>query len=67
MYANPNENRTYTACILGEQFRRKGYNCEEVRQKDATILILTHEKKIIHGLQNQGQRDPYHNFLVRSN
>jgi|KBSSwiStaDraftv2_1062776.scaffolds.fasta_scaffold3927277_1 hypothetical protein len=65
MYANPNEN--HTACILGEQFRRKGYNCEEVRQKDATILIVTHEKKISYGLQHRTQRDPYHKFFVRSN
>ena len=65
MYANPNENQT--ACILGEQFRRKGYNCEEVRQKDATILIVTHEKKISYGLQHRTQRDPYHKFFVRSN
>jgi hypothetical protein len=67
MYANPNENRTYTACILGEQFRRKGYKCEEVRQKDATILIVTHEKKISYGSQQRTQRDPYHKFFVRSN
>ena len=65
MYANPNEN--HTACILGEQFRRKGYNCEEVRQQDATILIVKHEKKLNYGLQNRPQRDPYHQFFVRSN
>ena len=42
---SPKENRTPTAFILVEQFRRKGYKCEEVKEGSNTILILTHEKK----------------------
>ena len=61
MYANPNEN--HTTCILVEQFRRKGYNCEEVRQHDATILIVKHEKKLNYGLQNRHSAIPTTNFL----
>jgi len=42
---SPKENRTQTALMLVEQFRRKGYSCRELKETDATILILTHEKK----------------------
>ena len=42
MYSIPNENRTQP---LTEQFKHKGYSCEEVSEEDATILIFTHEKK----------------------
>lgn len=43
--ANPKENRTPTIEVLVEQFLRKGYRCHEVQEEDATLLILTHEKK----------------------
>lgn len=45
MHTNPKENPSQPDPILIEQFRRKGYRCEEVKQEDATILILRHEKK----------------------
>lgn len=45
MYTNPKENRTRIDHILLEEFRRKGYKCEEIREQDATIFIITHEKK----------------------
>jgi len=45
MYTNPKENRTRVDHILLEQFLRKGYKCEEIFEKDATIFVITHEKK----------------------
>jgi len=45
MYTNPKENRTQIDHILLEQFRRKGYNCEEVCEENATIFIIKHQKK----------------------
>ena len=45
MHTNPKENRTRVDNILLEQFRRKGYNCEEIPEKEATVFIITHEKK----------------------
>lgn len=45
MFKNPKENSIHTNCILMDQFRRKGYNCQEVKEKDSTILILKHQQK----------------------
>ena len=45
MYTDPKKNRTHIDHILLEQFRRKGYKCEEVLQHDATIFIIRHGKK----------------------
>lgn len=45
MHTNPKKNRTQVDHILIDQFRRKGYKCEEIEEKDATILIITHGKK----------------------
>jgi hypothetical protein len=45
MNTNPKKDRTQVDCILLEQFRRKGYVCEEIQEQDATIFIITHEKK----------------------
>lgn len=46
MQTDPKKNRTQVDHILLEQFRRKGYKCEEVEQQEATLFIITHEKKI---------------------
>ena len=46
MYTDPKKNRTQPALILVEQFRHKGYQCEEIREEDSTILILKHDKKV---------------------
>ena len=45
MYTNPKENRTQTDSLLFEQFRRKGYKCEEIKEDDSTIFIIKYEKK----------------------
>jgi hypothetical protein len=45
MHTDPKKNRTQIDHILLEQFRRKGYKCEEVEEQNATIFIFTHEKK----------------------
>jgi hypothetical protein len=45
MYSNPKENRTQVDRILLEEFRRKGYKCEEILQDDATVFIIKHGKK----------------------
>jgi hypothetical protein len=46
MHTDPKKNRTQVDCILLEEFRRKGYKCQEIEQQDATIFIITHGKKI---------------------
>jgi hypothetical protein len=45
MHTNPKENRTRVDHILLEQFFRKGYKCEEIFEQNATIFIITYEKK----------------------
>lgn len=45
MQTNPKENRTRVDDILLEQFLRKGYKCEEIFEEDATLFVITHEKK----------------------
>ena len=45
MHTNPKENRILVDRILLEEFHRKGYKCEEVKEEDATIFIITHQKK----------------------
>lgn len=45
MQTNPKENRAPLPFILIEEFRRKGYKCEEIREENSTIFIMKHEKK----------------------
>lgn len=45
MHTNPKESRTQIDQVLIEQFLRKGYKCEEIFEQDATVFIITHEKK----------------------
>jgi hypothetical protein len=45
MHTNPKENRILVDRILLEEFHRKGYKCEEVKEENATIFIITHQKK----------------------
>jgi hypothetical protein len=47
MSTNPKENRTVLSFLLIEEFHRKGYKCEEIKEENSTIFIITHEKKII--------------------
>lgn len=44
---SPKEIHNQPVFGLAEQFRRKGYKCEAVRVQDATIFVLTHEKKML--------------------
>ena len=62
MITNPKENRTQVDQILLEQFRRKGYKCEEILQDDATIFIIKHEKKH-HDIITQVMNDSYKDLL----
>ncbi|MGZ3940396.1 MAG: hypothetical protein ACXVBK_16615 [Flavisolibacter sp.] len=65
MYTNPKENRTHVDQILLEQFRRKGYKCEEILQDGATVFIIKHEKKhfdVITQVMNDSYKD-----LLRTN
>ena len=59
MYANPKEDRTRVDHILLEQFRRKGYKCEEVCKEDATIFIISHEKKTVTDPITQAASETY--------
>ncbi len=45
MHTNPKENRTCVDHVLIEQFLRKGYRCEEIQEQNATVFIITHEKR----------------------
>lgn len=49
MHTNPKDDRTRVDHILLEQFLGKGYKCEEVCEKDATIFVITHQKKYSDG------------------
>lgn len=46
MHTDPKKDRTPVDQILLEQFRRKGYKCEEIEQQESTIFIITHERKL---------------------
>ena len=39
MHTDPTESRTQLI-VLAEQFRQKGYTCEEIREDEATIHIF---------------------------
>ena len=52
MQTNPKENRPFFNEILFEQFRRKGYICEEIKNENSTIFIVKHGKKVIGPLLN---------------
>jgi hypothetical protein len=45
MYTDPKQNLIQVDHILIEQFRRKGYKCEEIKEQNATIIIISHERK----------------------
>lgn len=45
MHRNPKKNRTCIDHVLIEQFLRKGYRCEEIQEQNATVFIITHEKR----------------------
>jgi hypothetical protein len=45
---HPTESRTQKNPVLIEQFRCKGYQCTEIVEQDATIVIFSHEKKAGH-------------------
>lgn len=45
MFNHPNENQVQWTRILTEQFECKGYKCQEIKEEDATVLILRTEKK----------------------
>ena len=45
MNTNPKKNRTCIDHVLIEQFLRKGYRCEKVEEQNATVFIITHEKR----------------------
>lgn len=62
MHTNPKENRTRLDQILLEQFLCKGYKCEEIREEDATVFIITHEKKNSDVI-TQAMNDTYKDFL----
>lgn len=65
MFTNPKKNRTLLDHILLEQFRRKGYRCEEIEENGTTTFIITHEKKaseVITQVMNDSYKD-----LLRAN
>ena len=45
---HPKENRTLNNPCLIEQFRVKGYQCTEIVEQDATIIIFSHGKNAGH-------------------
>ena len=67
MIANPNENPIQTASILGDHFRRKGYLIAEVKEADATILILMHEKYASRTLPSSSLMHEPHKKYLRPN
>ena len=45
MHTDPTENRTQLL-VLADQFRQKGYTCEEIREEEATIHIFRLEANV---------------------
>ena len=45
MNSNPREINAHLSLLL-EEFRRKGYQCREVKEAHSTIVYLSHDKKI---------------------
>jgi hypothetical protein len=43
--SNPKENQSYPNELLLEYFRRKGYQCKKIKEDNATVIIIRHEKK----------------------
>jgi len=50
MYTNPKENRPCSNEVLFERFRRKGYRCEQIKEENATVFIIRHEKRNADGV-----------------
>ena len=61
MHTNPKENRTCLSDLV-EQFRHKGYQCTEIKEDDAVVVIIKHGKKN-DDLLSQVIYDNYKNFL----
>lgn len=60
MQKDPKKDRTQLDYILLEQFRRKGYKCEEIEEENATLFIITHGRKttdILTHLSNGNYKD----------
>ena len=62
MFTNPKKDRTQPDSILLDQFRRKGYRCEEIEENGITTFIIKHEKKI-NEVITQVMNDTYKDLL----
>ena len=62
MFTNPKKDRTQPDHILLEQFRRKGYRCDEVEENGTITFIIKHEKKI-NEVITQVMNDTYKDLL----
>ncbi|MGZ8538850.1 MAG: hypothetical protein ACXWV9_11335 [Flavisolibacter sp.] len=45
MNSNPKEINAHLSLLM-EEFKRKGYQCREVKETHSTIVYLSHDKKI---------------------
>ena len=61
MHTNPKESRPCLSNLV-EQFRHKGYQCTEIKEEDAVIVIIKHEKKN-DDLLSQSLNENYKNLL----
>ena len=46
MNSNPREIKAHLSLLM-EEFKRKGYQCREVKEAHSTVVYLSHDKKVI--------------------
>jgi hypothetical protein len=60
MFTNPiNPNHS---SLLIEQFQRKGYEVRQIKEKDTTLIIFSHEKKTAHSGEGPGLLRNYRTY-----
>lgn len=54
MNSNPREINAHLSLLL-EEFRRKGYQCREIKEAHSTVVYLSHDKKISTTQENSSE------------
>ena len=57
MNSNPREINAHLSLLM-EEFKRKGYQCREVKEAHSTIVYLNHDKKNSPSQENSSEPTP---------
>ena len=57
MNSNPREINAHLSLLM-EEFKRKGYQCREVKEAHSTIVYLSHDKKNFSSQDNVREPTP---------